>query len=56
MASSGENPQFTQDELETLIDIANDYNFHAAAHAHGAMNAAGGKSRGQNGRAWHLHG
>ncbi|AVJ57009.1 amidohydrolase [Idiomarina sp. OT37-5b] len=35
MASSGENPQFTQDELETLIDIANDYNFHVAAHAHG---------------------
>lgn len=35
MAASGENPQFTEDELETLIDIANDYNFHVAAHAHG---------------------
>lgn len=35
MAASGENPQFTQDELKTLIDIADDYNFHVAAHAHG---------------------
>ena len=35
MAASGENPQFTQDELKTLIEIADDYNFHVAAHAHG---------------------
>lgn len=35
MASSGQNPQFTNDELEALIEIANDYNFHVAAHAHG---------------------
>ncbi|RUO73676.1 metal-dependent hydrolase family protein [Idiomarina seosinensis] len=35
MASSGENPQFTEDELKALIDIADDYNFHVAAHAHG---------------------
>lgn len=35
MASSGQNPQFTNDELEALIDIADDYNFHVAAHAHG---------------------
>ncbi len=35
MASSGDNPQFTDDELEALVDIADDYNFHVAAHAHG---------------------
>lgn len=35
MASSGDNPQFTEDELKALVDIANDYNFHVAAHAHG---------------------
>lgn len=35
MASSGENPQFTQEELNALIAIAKDYNFHVAAHAHG---------------------
>ena len=35
MASSGDNPQFTDDELKALVDIANDYNFHVAAHAHG---------------------
>ncbi|MGM0526249.1 MAG: amidohydrolase family protein [Pseudomonadota bacterium] len=35
MASSGENPQFTDDELTALIEIADDYNFHVAAHAHG---------------------
>jgi imidazolonepropionase-like amidohydrolase len=35
MASSGDNPQFTDDELKALVDIADDYNFHVAAHAHG---------------------
>ncbi len=35
MASSGENPQFTDEELEALVAIADDYNFHIAAHAHG---------------------
>ncbi|HAE89645.1 MAG TPA: amidohydrolase, partial [Idiomarina sp.] len=35
MASSGDNPQFTDDELEALVAIADDYNFHIAAHAHG---------------------
>ena len=35
MASSGDNPQFTDEELKGLVDIANDYNFHVAAHAHG---------------------
>ncbi|MDZ7686279.1 MAG: amidohydrolase family protein [Gammaproteobacteria bacterium] len=35
-ASSGENPQFTDEELEALMKIAGDYNFKVAAHAHGA--------------------
>lgn len=36
VASSGLNPQFMQDELEAIIETANDYGFHVAAHAHGA--------------------
>jgi imidazolonepropionase-like amidohydrolase len=34
-ASSGENPQFTTEELEAIMSIAKDYNFKVAAHAHG---------------------
>jgi imidazolonepropionase-like amidohydrolase len=36
LAKSGQNPQFTQEELDTIIQTANDYGFHVAAHAHGA--------------------
>lgn len=35
-AKSGQNPQFMQDELEAIIETANDYGFKVAAHAHGA--------------------
>jgi len=35
VARSGQNPQFTDDELEAIIAIANDYGMHVAAHAHG---------------------
>lgn len=35
VAKSGQNPQFTDEELETIIEIANDYGFKVAAHAHG---------------------
>ena len=35
-AASGENPQFTNEELEALISIARDYNYKVAAHAHGS--------------------
>lgn len=34
-ATSGENPQFTDEELEAIISIAKDYGFKVAAHAHG---------------------
>ena len=34
-AKSGQNPQFTGDELKAIIDIAKDYGFKVAAHAHG---------------------
>jgi len=34
-ASSGDNSQFTNDELNAIIDIARDYGFKVAAHAHG---------------------
>ena len=34
-ASSGQNAQFTEEELRAIISIAKDYNFKVAAHAHG---------------------
>ena len=36
VAKSGENPQFTEEEIRAIVDTAKDYNFHVAAHAHGA--------------------
>jgi imidazolonepropionase-like amidohydrolase len=35
VAKSGQNPQFTMDELEAIIDTAADYGLRVAAHAHG---------------------
>ena len=35
-ASSGQNSQFTEEELATIISTARDYGFRVAAHAHGA--------------------
>lgn len=35
VAKSGQNPQFTVEELDALVDIANDYGLRVAAHAHG---------------------
>jgi imidazolonepropionase-like amidohydrolase len=35
LAASGQNPQFTQEELEAIVETARDYGFHVAAHAHG---------------------
>lgn len=34
-AASGDNPQFTDEELAAIMSIAKDYNFKVAAHAHG---------------------
>lgn len=36
LAASGENPQFTMEELKTIVEIAKDYNMTVAVHAHGA--------------------
>jgi imidazolonepropionase-like amidohydrolase len=36
VAKSGLNPQFSDEELEAVIKTAADYDFHVAAHAHGA--------------------
>jgi imidazolonepropionase-like amidohydrolase len=36
VAKSAENPQFTDDELESIIATAKDYGFKVAAHCHGA--------------------
>ncbi|MEC9407373.1 MAG: amidohydrolase family protein [Pseudomonadota bacterium] len=36
VASSGQNAQFSDEELAAIIDTARDYGFHVAAHAHGA--------------------
>ena len=35
VAKSGENPQFTDQELAAIIETANDYGLWTAAHAHG---------------------
>ncbi|MGY6588875.1 MAG: metal-dependent hydrolase family protein [Wenzhouxiangella sp.] len=35
VARSGQNPQFTIEELKAVVDIARDYDMHVAAHAHG---------------------
>jgi len=36
LASSGENPQFTDEELKAIVETARDYNMRVAVHAHGA--------------------
>lgn len=36
LASSGQNPQFTSEELEMIVKIARDYEMTVAVHAHGA--------------------
>lgn len=36
LAKSGDNPQFTDDELQAVVAAAKDYNFNVAVHAHGA--------------------
>ena len=35
MAKSGQNPQFTVEEIKSIVATANDYEMHVAAHAHG---------------------
>ncbi|MES2890402.1 MAG: amidohydrolase family protein [Bacteroidota bacterium] len=36
VAKSGENPQFTDEELKAIVTAAKDYGFKVAAHCHGA--------------------
>ena len=36
LAKNSQNPQFTEDVLRAVVETANDYGFHVAAHAHGA--------------------
>lgn len=35
VAKSGQNPQFTFEEIKTVVETARDYGMHVAAHAHG---------------------
>lgn len=35
LAKSGQNPQFTQEELAAIVETARDYGFTVAVHAHG---------------------
>ncbi len=35
-AKDGSGPQFTDEELKAIVETANDYGMHVAAHAHGA--------------------
>ena len=36
VAKSGENPQFTEEEIRMIVETAKDYGFRVAAHCHGA--------------------
>jgi len=36
LASSGKNPQFTDEELRAIVETARDYGYSVAVHAHGA--------------------
>jgi len=36
LAASGQNPQFTDEELRAIVETAKDYNMAVAVHAHGA--------------------
>lgn len=36
VAKSGQNPQFTEEEIRAVVETAKDYGLHVAAHAHGA--------------------
>lgn len=36
VAKSGENPQFTEEEIKAIVETAHDYGFKIAAHCHGA--------------------
>ena len=36
VAKNGQNPQFTMEELQAIVDTAADYGMRVAAHAHGA--------------------
>lgn len=36
LAKSGQNPQFTEEEIKAIVEMAKDYGFSVAAHAHGA--------------------
>jgi len=36
VASSGQNPQFTEEEIRAIVETGKDYGFRVAAHAHGA--------------------
>ena len=36
LAKSGQNPQFTEEEIKGIVETAKDYGFTVAAHAHGA--------------------
>ena len=36
LAANGQNPQFTMEELESIVETAKDYNMIVAVHAHGA--------------------
>jgi imidazolonepropionase-like amidohydrolase len=36
LAPNGDGPQFTEAEIRAIVETANDYGYHVAAHAHGA--------------------
>jgi len=36
LAPNGDGPQFSEAEMRAIVETANDYGYHVAAHAHGA--------------------
>ena len=41
VAKNGQNPQFTEEEIRAIVETANDYEMHVAAHAHGVRECSG---------------
>ena len=56
LAASGQNPQFTDEELQAVVATAKDYDMTVAVHAHGTEgNEAGRAGRRRFDRARHVH-
>ena len=56
LAASGQNPQFTDEELQAIVATAKDYNMIVAVHAHGTEGMQPGRAGGRRlDRTRHVH-